>query len=139
MRNFFYAALVVGVTFFAAASVTLAQGSSATIEDTIESQIEAFKADDFATAFTFASPTIQRLFGSADRFGMMVQRGYPMVWRPAEVQFLERDNVGPVSRQKVLIRDRAGQTHVLEYYMIEGPDGWLIDGVTKLPTPDVAV
>lgn len=138
MRTILTVALVAGLTFFTAAKVTLAQGSSATIEDTISSQIEAFKADDFATAFTFASPNIQMLFGDAQRFGMMVQRGYPMVWRPADVQFLDRETVAGTERQKVLIRDQAGRAHVLEYYMLEGPEGWLIDGVTKLPSPDVA-
>ena len=34
------------------------------IEDVISSQIDAFLRDDFATAFTFASPNIQRLFGT---------------------------------------------------------------------------
>ena len=53
----------------------------------ISKQIEAFKADDFDTAFSFASPMIQRMFGSASTFGEMVQNGYPMVWRPAEVRF----------------------------------------------------
>ena len=38
----------------------------------------AFKAVDFAQAFTYA-PNIKGMFGTADRFGMMVRNGYPMV------------------------------------------------------------
>ena len=53
--------------------------ASSGIEATINRQIEAFQADDFATAFTFASPTIQGMFGTSDRFGAVVRQGYPMV------------------------------------------------------------
>ncbi|MEM9434702.1 MAG: DUF4864 domain-containing protein [Pseudomonadota bacterium] len=110
---------------------------SAGIEKTIQSQIDAFLVDDFATAFTFASPTIKRLFGSADRFGSMVRNGYPMVWRPSEVQFLELRRQGPFLFQKVLLRDSNGTPHVLEYNMIESGSGWQIDGVQLLAAPPI--
>ena len=58
--------------------------SSPAIESVISKQIEAFRADDFATAFTFASPNIRSMFGTPDNFGVMVRRGYPMVWRPGQ-------------------------------------------------------
>ena len=48
-----------------------------------------FLQDDFATAFTFASPNIQGIFGTHQNFGQMVRSGYPMVWRPADVQYIE--------------------------------------------------
>ncbi len=108
------------------------------IQGVISSQIEAFKQDDFATAFTFASPAIKRLFGSPDRFGMMVMRGYPMVWRPADVQYLEQRQVGALTYQKVLIQDAAGAFFTLEYEMIQTPDGWQINGVQFLEEPPVA-
>ncbi len=101
----------------------------------IQRQIEAFLADDFVTAFTFAAPGIKQMFGNPDRFGLMVQQGYPMVWRPADVQFLElrTEPTGPV--QRVLIKDQAGASHLLEYYMIETDNGWQISGVQLLPSP----
>jgi Domain of unknown function (DUF4864) len=107
------------------------------IESTIEGQIEAFLADDFARAFTFASPNIKGMFGSADRFGQMVQNGYPMVWRPGEVRFLELRDIDGAIWQKVMIRDQAGGFHVLDYQMIPAGDGWQINGVQILRTPDV--
>lgn len=109
------------------------------IEAVIGSQIDAFEADDFATAFTFASPTIQRLFGSADTFGLMVRRGYPMVWRPGEVRFLELEAVNGGLRQRVEIIDMQGVRHHLGYSMIRGETGWKINGVEILRLPDVAV
>ncbi|WP_204113084.1 DUF4864 domain-containing protein [Shimia biformata] len=117
---------------------TFASAQDAEIRGVISSQIAAFQADDAATAFSFASPGIQGVFGSADRFVTMVQRGYPMVWRPEELRFLELREIGGVHWQKVLIRDRAGQLHVLDYQMIPGVAGWKINAVQILPTPDMA-
>ena len=62
--------IVIGVCVNAPAS---AQDTA--IEGVIQSQLDAFRQDDFATAFTFASPTIRGMFGTADRFGMMVRNG----------------------------------------------------------------
>lgn len=107
------------------------------IETTIQSQIDAFLKDDFETAFSFASPSIQGLFGSSTRFGQMVRNGYPMVWRPKDVQFLDLRRQGPFLFQKVLVRDAKGTPHVLEYNMIETDSGWQIDGVQLLAAPPV--
>jgi hypothetical protein len=107
------------------------------VQDTILGQIEAFKADDFATAFTFASPSIKSIFMSPENFGRMVKNGYPMVHRPAEVRMLEQRMVSGALWQKVMITDQAGQTHILDYQMIETPEGWQINGVQLLPAPGV--
>ena len=120
-----------------AASAGGQEGPETAIQGTISSQIEAFKADDFAQAFTFASPSIQQLFGTPERFGMMVQQGYPMVWRPGEVRYLELREIGGRLWQKVMVRDRSGQLHVLDYQMVKGKNGWKINGVQILPSPDV--
>ena len=95
----------------------------------ISDQIAAFKEDDFETAFTYASPMIKRLFGNPQNFGKMVRNGYPMVWRPAEVEFLEAEPEGEALRQAVLIRDADGVYYEVEYEMIPGEDGWKINGV----------
>ncbi len=109
----------------------------APIQSTIESQIEAFQADDFAKAFAFASPTIRGIFGTAENFGAMVKEGYPMVYRPSEVEMLDLRDVAGDLWQRVRIIDQAGQTHYLGYMMIETPDGWQINAVQMLPAPDI--
>ena len=109
----------------------------AAITATIQSQIDAFLADDFETAFTFASPGIKRMFGSSERFGMMVREGYPMVWRPGAVSYLELEEKSGGLYQKVLITDAKGVPHLLEYQMIETPEGWQIAGVRILRAPEV--
>jgi hypothetical protein len=108
------------------------------IEDVISAQIDAFKLDDFERAFTYASPTIQQIFGDAERFGVMVQQGFPMVWRPADVKFLGLETRDGGFWQDVLVRDGAGASHVLEYEMIEGENGWKINGVRIRPPQGVA-
>lgn len=114
----------------------LAQDAQA-IEDTIGSQLEAFNNRDVAQAWTYASPNIQRLFGDAGNFGMMVQRGYPMVWDNADVRYLELREIAGNLWQKVMIRDRNGGLHMLDYQMVNTENGWQINGVQLLPTPDV--
>ena len=108
------------------------------IEGVIASQIEAFQRDDFVTAFGFASPMIKGVFGTPERFGQMVRRGYPMVWRPAEVQYLDQRVAGPFTYQRVLIEDQQGGLHSLEYEMIQTENGWQINGVQFLVEPPVA-
>lgn len=114
-----------------------AQDRDPAIQGVIQSQIEAFLKDDFATAFTFASPAIKGIFGTAERFGMMVRQGYPMVWRPADVQFLElRERAGqPV--QRVMITDASGTVFLLDYEMIAAGEGWQINGVQVVRAPEV--
>jgi hypothetical protein len=107
------------------------------IETTIQGQIDAFLVDDFARAFEFASPTIKRMFGSSERFGLMVRNGYPMVHRPADVEFLELRKQGPLLFQKVRILDAKGIPYFMEYNMIDTPKGWQIDGVELLAAPPV--
>ncbi|MCL6282962.1 DUF4864 domain-containing protein [Ruegeria sp. 2012CJ41-6] len=109
------------------------------IEANIRAQIDALKADDFVTAFSFASPSIQRMFGTPENFGAMVRSGYPMVWRPAEVRFLELREVSGQLWQKVMITDAAGHVHVLDYQMVEVENGWKINGVHLLDAPGSAV
>ncbi len=107
------------------------------IEAAIDSQIDAFLSDDFARAFSFASPGIQGLFGNHRRFGQMVRNGYPMVWRPAEVRYLALREAGGVLWQRVLVRDRSGGVHVLDYQMVQVDGSWRINGVHVLREPDI--
>ncbi len=96
----------------------------------IEGQIAAFADDDFAAALRFASPELQLVFGTGERFGTMVRSGFPMVYRPDTVTFLAGDTTGDVRHQSVMIRDGAGRVHFLDYEMGRDRTGWHIRGVT---------
>ncbi|WP_374435659.1 DUF4864 domain-containing protein [Tabrizicola sp.] len=131
MRNGLYAALL------AACLALPAAAQEAPIQETIRSQIDAFLDDDFARAFTFASPTIKGMFGTPENFGAMVKNGYPMVYRPADVQMMDLREVAGNLWQRVRITDQAGAGWYLDYMMVETAEGWQINAVQILPAPDV--
>ncbi len=108
------------------------------IEAVIADQLSDFNARDVPGAWEHASPTIQGIFGTAQNFGDMVENGYPMVWDNSDAQFLELRQENGALRQKVLIDDAEGRGWVLDYEMIELPEGWRINGVQVLLAPDVA-
>ena len=114
-----------------------AQAQEAPIQSTIQSQLDAFQSDDYARAFTFASPMIKGMFGTPDNFGTMVQQGYPMVARHGAVQMLELRTVAGNLWQRVMITDTMGRTHLLDYMMVETPEGWQINAVQLLQSPDI--
>lgn len=130
-------AFALAATLLLASPLRAEEPRNPVIEGVIQSQIEAFLADDVETAFTFASPNIQGLFGTPERFGMMVRQGYPMVWRPADVRYLELAEIGGQTWQRVMITDQAGAVHMLGYQMIETGEGWQINGVRILQAPQV--
>ncbi|MEL6806280.1 MAG: DUF4864 domain-containing protein [Pseudomonadota bacterium] len=113
-----------------------AQGTE--IEGVISDQLDAFKADDFAEAFEFASPNIRGIFRTPENFGRMVTQGYPMVWRPAEVTYLELREENGSYWQKVQIVDAEGRVHVLDYRMLDTENGWKINGVQLLESAGVS-
>ncbi|UWQ90638.1 DUF4864 domain-containing protein [Rhodobacteraceae bacterium M382] len=108
------------------------QAQSADIKAVIGKQIEALEVDDFDRAFSYASPTIQRLFGTPQNFGLMVRQGYPMVWRPADVQFLELRETETGFWQRVMVTDLSGRVHLLDYQMINSGSGWKINAVQRV-------
>ncbi len=113
------------------------QEDSAAMQATIEAQLDAFQRDDWAGAFTHASPAIQRLFRNPRNFGQMVRNGYPMVWRPGAVRFLGLETGPNGPRQVVVFTDQAGRTWVADYFMQEIDGVWRINGVTLRPADDV--
>lgn len=109
------------------------------VKQVIRDQIAAFQVDDFATAFGYATDKIQGLFGTPQNFGQMVQRGYPMVWRPTALTFLTtKDHPGGVV-QSIEVQDRKGRRYVLDYLVLDTDAGWRIDGVFLRPPSDVGV
>lgn len=105
------------------------------IEAVIEDQMQAFLEDDFAQAFRYASPSIQGMFGTPDRFGAMVRNGYPMVWRPEDVEFGALRAVPGGLSQEVIVTDGAGQIHYLAYRMTQLDGAWRIAGVRIVEAP----
>lgn len=106
-----------------------ASAQSDDIQGVITSQVEAFQADDLDRAFSFASPNIRQMFKSPDRFGTMVEHGYPMVWRPSSMKFGDIKGDDGRKVQIVYYTDSAGRAYEAAYEMILFKGRWLINGV----------
>ena len=118
---------------------TQATAQKEPITGVIGAQIEAFQSDDMGAAFGFASPNIRALFGTPERFATMVEQGYPMVWRPADVRYLELREVAGNLWQRVMVTDDSGGIHMLDYQMIETETGWKLNAVQLLKAPGANV
>lgn len=94
----------------------------------ITRQLEAFKRDDGREAFSFASPTIQGMFGTAENFMAMVERGYPPIFRARAYEFLNTVEVDGKTYQRVRITGADGDTVVAQYEMVEIDGAWRING-----------
>jgi hypothetical protein len=125
------------------ASPAAAQTSDAdglAIRQVIESQMAAFRADDGAGAYAFASPTIQQKFGNAEVFMEMVRTGYAAVYRPREVEFRELKVENGRLLQEVFVVGPDGSPALAIYEMQRQPDGsWRINGCWLARAPDQSV
>ena len=102
------------------------------IRSTISSQIEAFKENNIAKAYTFAAPNIQAQFPTPEVFGMMVRNGYPVIWRPKSFKFTKFQDLGNKSIQRVLFQSYDGRLETYDY-ILEKYDGlWKIAGVLTI-------
>ena len=99
------------------------------IQGVITSQLEAFKRDDAAAAFSFASPAIQKMFHTPGEFMQMVRTGYSAVYRPGSVRFLDHFVVSGQIIQLLEVVDAEGDVVVAFYIMEHQADGtWRIAG-----------
>ena len=124
----------------AGAGADLSAADRASIRSVIEQQLSAFQSDDGNRAFGFASPDIQRMFQTPDRFMAMVRTGYLPVYRPREVRFLDLVDIEAVPTQRVLLIGPDGAVVTAHYAMERQADGtWRIDGCVLSQAPDLPI
>ena len=123
-------ALILGL-----AALPVAAQDTSIIADIIDEQMQAFEARDIDRAFSFASPSLQRMFGSAETFGHMVEHGYSTVWNNTSVSYLGLRQERGRWVQRVMIQDAEGAVVLFDYHMIENGDSWRIDAVTPVDVP----
>ena len=93
----------------------------------IERQIEAFRRDDGAAAFAFASPALREIFRDPEHFMAMVRNGYRPVYRPKSFSFdsITDTEIGLTAR--LSIEDAEGRTWTAIYTLEKQADGsWKI-------------
>lgn len=105
------------------------EADRAQIRDVISRQLEAFKRDDGAAAFSFAAPGIKNMFGTVENFMSMVRNGYQPVHRWRSFAFRDIRLVEELIIQKVHIEAQDGSSVTAFYVMEKQPDGtWRIAG-----------
>tara|TARA_B100000242_G_C42971460_1_gene450772 strand:+ start:616 stop:1047 length:432 start_codon:yes stop_codon:yes gene_type:complete len=102
------------------------------VQNTISSQIDAFKQNDSNRAYTFAAPNIQAQFPSPEAFGLMVRKGYPVIWRPKSFKFSEFKDLGNRSIQRVLFQSYKGSLETYDYILEKYDNVWKIAGVLSI-------
>lgn len=134
----FLLAMAVALTLFGspalrAEPVTAADTKS--VKNVVEAQLAAFAADDAKRAFSYAAPSIREMFGSADRFMAMVRGGYPVVYRPQAVTFLNPEWVQGQLVQGVHLTDAGGALWLAVYRLERQADKtWRISGCEVQPS-----
>lgn len=109
----------------AAAEVSRADAKAA--RRVIEAQLAAFAEDDAEKAFSFAAPAIRETFGNAEKFMAMVRQGYPVVYRPTSVRFLEPVMHEATLMQRVRMTDDIGNVWMVVYSLQRQEDrAWRI-------------
>jgi len=95
----------------------------------VNQQLEAFQDDDFEKAYSFASPTIKKMFSSPEVFRKMVIGGYQAVYRPQSIKMGSVEIIKGVTTLKVYLVDPNGEFITANYLMEKQENGeWLISG-----------
>ena len=99
------------------------------IRTVVQQQLDAFRHDNAAVAFSFASPSIREKFGTPETFMNMVKTAYPPVYRPRHIVFKELRIIKRTLVQPVLLVGPDNVPVTALYPMQQQPDGvWKIDG-----------
>ena len=122
--------------FFLSMSTLLFADEKADIQSTISDQLRAFASDNFIEAFTHASPGIKDIFGTVENFSNMVKKGYPMVWRYNNFEFLNLEETPQGYSQIVRITDQNDKLFLLKYFMKNVAGIWKISGVSIIEASD---
>ena len=125
--------LALGLSGSAAA---FSEADSMAVQSAIAQQLNAFLADDAATAYSFAAPNITSRFPTQDIFIDMVRQGYKPVYRSRSHSFGELEETADGLRQAVDLVDASGELWTAIYTFQKQPDGsWKITGcyLTKKP------
>jgi Domain of unknown function (DUF4864) len=134
-RGWLVALLLGGLVLRGAAGAT-AQAPDPDVEAAgrvVLHQLDAFRHDDFNTAYTFASASIRQMFDRAS-FEEMVRGGYPEIARSssATVDGHRRGDAGEIYLF-VRVRGSNGRTIEAVYELVPESGGWRINGVVARP------
>ena len=98
-------------------------------------QLEAFRRDDYDTAYTFASQEIREIF-DREAFERMVRMGYPEIARSVQAVVAE-SRLAPNGNVYLRLKIRGANGNRVEalYEMVWEQGAWRINGVVASPDP----
>lgn len=108
-------ALLLMTVWGGAHAATLRAADEKAVITVVQAQLAAFAADDADKAFSFAAPTIQKMFETAPNFLSMVRQQYPVVYRPASTAFLKPETQGDQVVLRVQMTDADGRAWLAAY------------------------
>ena len=95
----------------------------------IDAQLAAFRANDYARAYSFAATEIKGMF-NATEFEEMVRKAYPVIAKSTSVDYGFSFDTGEQAVIYVRVQD-AAKTAAQYQYLLKKEDGaWRITGVT---------
>jgi hypothetical protein len=97
----------------------------------IETQLRAFRDDDFARAAKYQSKALQRNFPSVAEFRQMMREGYPQFIRFRSITFGEGicDGSGERLEIRVVLTGEDGVTVLAEYQLVREDGEYRVEGV----------
>lgn len=107
------------------------------ISAVIESQLAAFRTDDYAKAYTFAAEEIQKMFTLA-QFETMVKGGYPVIAHSTTAQFGITIDTGDEAVVTVRVQNDS-KTVTYQYHMTRQKGVWRIGGVSEVESSGLTV
>lgn len=134
VKSHMLAAAIVIASLGGVQAESLAPADRSEIQTIIQGQVNAFLANNSATAYSYAAPSIKRMFQNDEQFMSMVQQQYQPVFRPQSFTFGRIADKGQGPVQEVYITGPAGKDWVAIYTLEKQPDGnWKINGCYLQP------
>ena len=97
----------------------------------IEGQLAAFRAEDYAKAYTFAATEVQGMF-SREQFEEMVKGGYPVIAHSTAAEFGIAIDTGDEAVVSVKVINGEKKSVTYQYHLIKQKGVWRIGGVSEV-------
>jgi hypothetical protein len=104
----------------------------------IESQLAAFRNDDYTQAYAFAA-TALKAHVPLPVFERMVKRGYPLIAQSRSAQFGVIVDNGEQALVNATIYSESGRAAHFQYILLHEPTGWKITGVTEVKSKGTTI
>lgn len=110
------------------------------IHTVIQTQLEAFAADDAETAFALSTNAAQGLLGSPEALLDIVKEWYPPLYRYQKADFAPPEIEGDQALQILTITDSNNLVWIAACWIRQEEDGqWKVDGYELVETDSVVI